>query len=187
MIDLSNEASTITDITFDNNPCEWFHWEDIPFNRMPEDDRLWYPKVLQEGLKVMGTFTFGSWNETTLKSYHIDAVSELWSIWKNKMNHGNWSNWVFMVGRVVEGYLRVFPRLKKLEVAEYIILESLMRYKLLQLFSFNLFKLPDFNNNFLRLPTLFSVLMSWMTFFRNWIANRNTPWSLKRWTFGLFW
>lgn len=71
------DAAAVTDFVFDDNPCVWFGWEDIPFDRMPEDDGLWYPKVLQDGLKVTGLFTFGSWNEKTLKAYHIDAVTQL--------------------------------------------------------------------------------------------------------------
>ncbi|XP_037045989.1 uncharacterized protein LOC119081315 [Bradysia coprophila] len=74
---LNEDAVAITDVLFDDNPCEWFRWEDIPFEQMPEDDGLWYPKVLQEGLKVTGSFTFGSWSEKTLKAHHIDAVTQL--------------------------------------------------------------------------------------------------------------
>lgn len=74
---LNEDALGITDIVFDDNPCEWFDWDDIPFHAMPEDDRVWYPKVLQEGGKVTGSFTFGSWSEKTLKSYHIDTVPDL--------------------------------------------------------------------------------------------------------------
>lgn len=77
MVYLSEDAAWITDITFDRNLCQWFHWEEIPFHEMPEDDRLWYPKVLQGGLKVTGSFTFGSWSEKTLKSFHIDTVTQL--------------------------------------------------------------------------------------------------------------
>lgn len=74
---LSEDAAGIADITFQENPCEWFQWDEIPFQEMPEDDHLWYPKVLQEGLKVTGSFTFGSWSEKTLKSYHINTVPQL--------------------------------------------------------------------------------------------------------------
>lgn len=74
---LSENASTIADVEFDGNPADWFRWEDIPFDEMPQDDHLWYPKVLEDGLKVTGSFTFGSIDEKTLKSYHIDTVSQL--------------------------------------------------------------------------------------------------------------
>ncbi len=74
---LSDDAAQFKDITFDDNTCVWYSWDEIPFQEMPQDDHLWYPKVLQEGLKVTGSFTFGSWSEKTLKSYHIDSVSEL--------------------------------------------------------------------------------------------------------------
>lgn len=39
-----------------------------------------HSKVLEEGLKVTGSFTFGSWSEKTLKSYHIDVVSQLYNL-----------------------------------------------------------------------------------------------------------
>lgn len=76
IVHLSEDAAD-TDVVFDGNPCEWFQWQKIPFENMPEDDHLWYSKVLQEGLKVTGSFTFGSWSETTLKSYDIKTVSDL--------------------------------------------------------------------------------------------------------------
>lgn len=77
MVYLSEDAAGITDVAFAGNSCTWFRWEDIPFHEMPEDDHLWYPKVLEQGLKVTGSFTFGSWSEKALKSYHIDTVSQL--------------------------------------------------------------------------------------------------------------
>jgi len=77
MVHLCADAANITDVAFDGNPCRWFRWDEIPFQEMPEDDHLWYPKVLEAGMKVTGSFTFGSWSETTLKSYHIDTVSRL--------------------------------------------------------------------------------------------------------------
>ncbi|KAJ6638103.1 hypothetical protein Bhyg_10836 [Pseudolycoriella hygida] len=74
---LSEDSDAINDTVFDENPCHWFHWENIPFQEMPEDDHLWYPKVLEQGLKVTGSFTFGSWSEKTLKCYKIEEMPQL--------------------------------------------------------------------------------------------------------------
>lgn len=45
MVHLDENAAKIGDVAFNGNPCEWFSWEEIPFQQMPEDDHLWYPKV----------------------------------------------------------------------------------------------------------------------------------------------
>lgn len=74
IVHLSEDAAE-ENVHFDGNSCQWFQLENIPFQDMPEDDHLWYSKVLQEGLKLTGSFTFGSWSETKLKSYDIKTVS----------------------------------------------------------------------------------------------------------------
>lgn len=77
VVNLNESSAEINDLSFDGNSCYWFQWDSIPFQQMPADDPLWYPKVLQEGLKVTGTFSFGSWNEKTLKSYRVNSVPHL--------------------------------------------------------------------------------------------------------------
>eukprot|EP00929_Paragymnodinium_shiwhaense_P061565 TRINITY_DN30758_c0_g1_i2.p1 TRINITY_DN30758_c0_g1~~TRINITY_DN30758_c0_g1_i2.p1 ORF type:complete len:186 (-),score=28.58 TRINITY_DN30758_c0_g1_i2:70-627(-) len=37
---------------------QWTPLDDIPYGRMPADDRLWYPSVLRDGKRVGGRFTF---------------------------------------------------------------------------------------------------------------------------------
>lgn len=50
---------------------EWFKLNNIPYDKMFQDDKYWLPLVL-EGKKVKGFFEFDEeWN---LLSYHIDEI-----------------------------------------------------------------------------------------------------------------
>ncbi|CAL8108927.1 unnamed protein product [Orchesella dallaii] len=64
-------------IPFGEHSCFWYNWKEIPFQEMPADDPLWYPKVLWEEQKVKGTFTFGGWSEKTIKSYELHLVNQI--------------------------------------------------------------------------------------------------------------
>ncbi len=60
----------------------WFSLAQIPYARMPEDDPVWYPRVLNlngtrdgvlNGERLMGTFTFAG---QTLTGHELDVVDD---------------------------------------------------------------------------------------------------------------
>jgi len=52
---------------------EWFNFDEIPFDKMWDDDKYWLPKVL-DGKKVKGKFSFGKDNSTLTSQEIIDMV-----------------------------------------------------------------------------------------------------------------
>lgn len=81
-IDLNESSNQLQnyfrqDIMFGENTCYWFSWDRIPFQEMPADDELWYPKVLQLQKKVKGSFTFGGWSEKNIKSFELETVKQV--------------------------------------------------------------------------------------------------------------
>jgi len=55
---------------------EWFDINRIPFDKMPADDRIWYPPVIH-GKLIRGSFHFGGLEERELKSYELSEVKDL--------------------------------------------------------------------------------------------------------------
>lgn len=53
-------------------PAGWFGPEDIPFDRMPEDDQLWYEQVLYKERRLRGSFAFEG---TRLAEHHLEEVA----------------------------------------------------------------------------------------------------------------
>ena len=50
----------------------WFRIDDLPYNRMWEDDKFWLPLVLVENKKIYGRFTFrNDWGELIKKEIYI--------------------------------------------------------------------------------------------------------------------
>lgn len=52
---------------------KWFHYEDIPYDQMWADDRIWLPMVL-EGKKIEGEFLFGDNND--ILEYNIREITD---------------------------------------------------------------------------------------------------------------
>ena len=52
----------------------WFRLDEIPYDTMWDDDRLWLPQVL-DGLKVVGKFSFD--HENRLRDHAVRVVTEL--------------------------------------------------------------------------------------------------------------
>jgi hypothetical protein len=55
--------------------CTWFNWNEIPYDSMPADDRIWYPLVLS-GSKVKGSFKFGGVEEKSIKSFKLQTYTD---------------------------------------------------------------------------------------------------------------
>ena len=52
----------------------WFDLDQIPYSEMPEDDLIWYPRVLNNDEILNGTFRFRG---TKLLDYNIEEVDSL--------------------------------------------------------------------------------------------------------------
>lgn len=52
--------------------AEWFGFDDVPYDRMWDDDRYWLPKILDDK-KIIGNFKFKEDNEG-LDTYNIKEV-----------------------------------------------------------------------------------------------------------------
>jgi len=55
---------------------QWFDLTQIPYEKMPADDRIWYPLILREK-KFKGAFHFGGLEERSIESYELDEVKDL--------------------------------------------------------------------------------------------------------------
>jgi len=53
--------------------CEWFGLDDIPYDKMWDDDKFWLPKVL-EGRRIKGAFHFGEDNSSLANQVIIDMI-----------------------------------------------------------------------------------------------------------------
>eukprot|EP00927_Polykrikos_kofoidii_P062146 TRINITY_DN56961_c0_g1_i1.p1 TRINITY_DN56961_c0_g1~~TRINITY_DN56961_c0_g1_i1.p1 ORF type:complete len:329 (+),score=63.84 TRINITY_DN56961_c0_g1_i1:58-987(+) len=52
-------------------PIGWFNSSEIPYDEMPEDDKVWYERVVFEGQRLRGNFTFKG---TTLVDHSLQEV-----------------------------------------------------------------------------------------------------------------
>ncbi|CAK9036896.1 E3 ubiquitin-protein ligase arkadia [Durusdinium trenchii] len=58
--------------TDDYEPIGWFGQGEIPFDQMPEDDAVWYERVLFKDHRLRGTFSFQG---TSLVKHTLEQVS----------------------------------------------------------------------------------------------------------------
>ncbi|GGP19619.1 hypothetical protein GCM10007981_04030 [Thermocladium modestius] len=54
----------------------WFKLSEIPYGRMWEDDKLWFPLMLGGGAPIYGRFVFEGWRLRRHQLIRLDAVDE---------------------------------------------------------------------------------------------------------------
>lgn len=85
----------------------WYHINDIPFSEMPQDDVLWYRRVIVDGEKLTGTFTFDG---EMLISHSLGAIEENCSITPNEMSTHDSSSKLLKALTVEQSRLKSCPR-----------------------------------------------------------------------------